>query len=1078
MAGTDNRQQDLGDGLGSGAGRTGEVNRAEDLRGFLQQLSNQFADADRRHSESMRDMRERLARLGDQTIDLKEAMPGGFEADLERLETGMLQLAKRMADAEQPRSKPSAVEPTVPMHAMQAPAETVEPSRGDSWAVTPPPALKSAVMSSGAQTWSRMEPAPAVEPAATVPPPLPKSDDEPWDKTSADALASLYESGDPALPEHRHPLDVDPGVPSLALQAPREVLQTPAAVQTLKSTAQSDIASAALSNHFAVAETSALQRSEADRQWLESQLADLAHRVESSLAELKPDRALADLNHRFDQLEERWNSALTDVATRSDVEGLKIVEAHIIELTQKLEQAQAQFARLDAIEAQIADVVGQLSDDQIVQLFGGLVPTEEDLSRFAEAAAEKVAARIIAEMPQAAAVQSLTAPLAAGPVKVDFPPALEANQIEANERITQLHELLQGFIEERRRTSAETAEALDTMQQAMQHVLDRVDSLEMSAPHAPAAHRADAQLADVASHLEQTMPMAAARMAPEPPAAPVSGQDIYEEAKAAARAAAAAAGRGAQPGQGSKLRAQHAQRTAEPSLDASAAELQGDVEVSEERSKGARGGAAAGRNSVLENARRAAERARVTSAASEEQAPKGKASLLGKVRGDKTDLAEKGKSAGVRPSLMIAGCSMLLALAGYWFFIGSKHRPLGNGPRLEQSAPAAKSAQGAASRATPVAVEEESEKPAKEGKAAGGEKADEKQDGPKEDTRDRRLDRRSESPAGAPSLKQTADAPVEGQAIQGIVMSGGPGIAVQHSPSVSQADIMRAREQMSVAALSHRTAQNAAQGAMPAANAAHGMVAPVAPVMPVKLNGAVQADAAQAAPIQAEGKTVLELPPALVGPLSLRLAAAKGDPSAQFEIAARFAEGKGVKQDFGQAAAWYQRAANQGLAIAQYRLAALYERGLGVKPDPARARIWYKRAAEQGNVKAMHNLAVLSAGRDQSSPDYPSAVQWFTEAAERGLPDSQYNLGVLYESGLGVAKDPLAAYKWYALAARSGDREAARRYELLRAKFDPLSLKAAEESVATWKSRPIENAANDAMAAGSAWKARVGTASE
>ena len=174
-----------------------------------------------------------------------------------------------------------------------------------------------------------------------------------------------------------------------------------------------------------------------------------------------------------------------------------------------------------------------------------------------------------------------------------------------------------------------------------------------------------------------------------------------------------------------------------------------------------------------------------------------------------------------------------------------------------------------------------------------------------------------------------------------------------------------------------------------------------------------------------------------------------------------------------QAAAWYQRAATQGLATAQYRLAALYERGLGVKSDPARARVWYKRAAEQGNLKAMHNLAVLSAGRDHGSADYAAAAQWFTEAAERGLSDSQYNLGVLFESGLGVTKDPVTAYKWYAIAARGGDRESARRQDVLKQKLDAVSLRAAEEAISQWRPHGIEHLANDAKAAGNAWKARA-----
>ncbi|MEQ1712821.1 MAG: tetratricopeptide repeat protein, partial [Hyphomicrobium sp.] len=219
-------------------------------------------------------------------------------------------------------------------------------------------------------------------------------------------------------------------------------------------------------------------------------------------------------------------------------------------------------------------------------------------------------------------------------------------------------------------------------------------------------------------------------------------------------------------------------------------------------------------------------------------------------------------------------------------------------------------------------------------------------------------------------------------------------------------------------------------------------------------------------------KSALELPPVTVGPLSLRLAAAKGDPSAEFEVGARLAEGKGTDQSFKDAVKWYTRSANQGFAQAQYRLGTLYERGLGVKSDPARARVWYSRAAEQGNVKAMHNLAVLSAGSKSGSPDYSAAAHWFGEAAVRGLGDSQFNLAVLYDSGLGVSKDTSLAYQWFALAARSGDKEAVRRRDLAKAALPATDAAAIDARVASWLPQSADQMANDARAAGEAWKRR------
>ena len=221
-----------------------------------------------------------------------------------------------------------------------------------------------------------------------------------------------------------------------------------------------------------------------------------------------------------------------------------------------------------------------------------------------------------------------------------------------------------------------------------------------------------------------------------------------------------------------------------------------------------------------------------------------------------------------------------------------------------------------------------------------------------------------------------------------------------------------------------------------------------------------------------------ELPPATVGPLSLRLAAAQGDPSAEFEVATRLAEGKGTDQNFVEASKWYQRAASRGFAQAQYRLATLYERGLGVKADMGRAKSWYQRAAEQGNVKAMHNLAVLAAGRSGGAPDYAAAATWFTQAANHGLADSQYNLAVLTESGTGIQKDPVQAATWFILAARAGDREALRRRDQVKARLDANAWAAAEKQAAEWQPMVPSKLANDARFAGEQWKSRTADAGQ
>ena len=191
------------------------------------------------------------------------------------------------------------------------------------------------------------------------------------------------------------------------------------------------------------------------------------------------------------------------------------------------------------------------------------------------------------------------------------------------------------------------------------------------------------------------------------------------------------------------------------------------------------------------------------------------------------------------------------------------------------------------------------------------------------------------------------------------------------------------------------------------------------------------------------------LPVALGGP-RLRNAALAGNSAAAYEVAMRYAEGRGVPVNLEEAARWFERASAKGLAPAQFRYASLLEKGQGVKKDLAQARRLYVAAAAKGNAKAMHNLAVLYAEGIEGRPDYTSAAQWFTKAALHGVPDSQYNLGVLAARGLGTPKNFADSYKWFALAAAQGDKEAARKRDEVAGQLDPAALAAAKRAVANF----------------------------
>ena len=194
--------------------------------------------------------------------------------------------------------------------------------------------------------------------------------------------------------------------------------------------------------------------------------------------------------------------------------------------------------------------------------------------------------------------------------------------------------------------------------------------------------------------------------------------------------------------------------------------------------------------------------------------------------------------------------------------------------------------------------------------------------------------------------------------------------------------------------------------------------------------------------------------PTAIGGNKLRSAAIAGDTGAAYEVAVRFAEGRGVPISLEDAARWYERAASKGLAPAQFRYASMLEKGQGVKKDVAQARKFYLAAAGKGNGKAMHNLAVLYAEGVDGRPDYVNAAQWFRKAAQRGVADSQYNLGVLCARGLGTEKNAAESYQWFSLAAAQGDKESAKKRDEIATHMDAETLAAAQRAVQNFHIEP------------------------
>ena len=152
---------------------------------------------------------------------------------------------------------------------------------------------------------------------------------------------------------------------------------------------------------------------------------------------------------------------------------------------------------------------------------------------------------------------------------------------------------------------------------------------------------------------------------------------------------------------------------------------------------------------------------------------------------------------------------------------------------------------------------------------------------------------------------------------------------------------------------------------------------------------------------------------------NLRLLAAFLFRSVAFNASAGFNEGLtaekqgDLKTEFSE----WKPLAEQGNAFAQYYLGMMYEYGQGVEQDYGQALAWYWKAADQGNADAQSKLGLMYSKGRGVAQDYGQALAWHRKAAEQGNADAQYNLGVKYQFGRGVPQNDVVAYALYNLSA-------------------------------------------------------------
>ncbi len=917
----------------------------EELKSLLGAIANQIGDVDRRHLDILDDLRARVAALGVQAEQVRHQVPETFVSTFARVEDAMTDLAGRLnqnAGHAAVTLETSFRGPIQPDAQTQAPLRSGVP--GDS-----------GPMSGRTADAARLDA--SVDPFDVVG----DVDDAagPWDAQTAEALTRTYEAVEAGIVRRtRDPEAARASAPAALLSA-----------QTKPESAPLQPAGPIIA-----------EMSRQDRQWLDERLSDIAARIQQSLIDTNPENSFLALGERFEVFEQRFGSALEAVATRSDLEGLRLVEAHISELATHLDHSQERFARLDAIESQLAAVIEHISSLPNQAAPVETAHSDDSLREIANAAAEQTALRI----------------------------AQSVKGRPDDGRGEELRNLLKSFIDERREGDEQTYAMLDTVQQAMIRILDRVDAIEVTQSRAAPAPQRPA----VNPEPTYAVPVVAPAMVAAPAhAAPVAMPEMPS--------------------------VHAASRTVEPS----------PIERM--------------RQDFIADAQRARQRASAEPAAPAPKPPRSPISSEDEPARSAKTARDAGptKVLGVSPKLLVSALATAVAINGALLYLSPSDTPA---PAVEHLTEQSAKAPDVVAPAGNTAVAEPDRSMSAEEAITAHNPPEQTPRAGASDTDDT-IGMGNVPPSDRPVIEKNSH-PADGAAP--IIPQG---IILQTSPNApSGAVLAHQQNQQNLAGLSAKVGTAAAKWT-PAA-LINGTATP--PAVQASLMDTASIGQSNSADADGQRSSALDLPPATVGPLSLRLAAAKGDPSAEFEVAARLAEGKGTEQNFVEAVRWYQRSAAQGFAQAQYRLGTLYERGLGVKVDIGRARSWYQRAADLGNVKAMHNLAVLSTSKSSTTPDYATAAQWFQKAAGQGLADSQFNLAVLHENGLGVAKDPKLAYKWYTLASTGGDKEALRRRDTLRTQLSPQDLSAAEALVQSFAPATTSKIINDARTAGEDWKKR------
>lgn len=120
------------------------------------------------------------------------------------------------------------------------------------------------------------------------------------------------------------------------------------------------------------------------------------------------------------------------------------------------------------------------------------------------------------------------------------------------------------------------------------------------------------------------------------------------------------------------------------------------------------------------------------------------------------------------------------------------------------------------------------------------------------------------------------------------------------------------------------------------------------------------------------------------------------------KLAGWYREGAKVKQGFGKARYWYEKAANLNHAGAWFELGEMARLGQGAGIDYARALADYQAAAKSNHAQAQLRLGEFYEKGQGVTADLSAALDWYAKAAGAGVAEAEYKTGVMVFYGQGV----------------------------------------------------------------------------